>query len=127
MQDAGNHDQVGILQPLWRLLDDILAVAQNRIELFQAEAQEEKLKFVQILLLASAIVILTTLCLTLAIFAAIIALGENYQVATLLIFAAICAGAAAFAGRALRRQLNKKVFGSFAEEFRKDRQCIPRP
>jgi uncharacterized membrane protein YqjE len=54
MRVESNNGQVGILEPLWRLLDDILAVAQNRIELFRAEAQEEKVRLVELLLLASA-------------------------------------------------------------------------
>ena len=41
MREAANHGAGGILDPVWRLLDNTLAAAQNRIELFQAPALDE--------------------------------------------------------------------------------------
>ena len=120
-------NNVGILEPLWRLLDDILSVAQNRIELFQAEAQEEKVRLVELLLLASAIVVLTTIGLTLGICAVVVAIGAEHRVIALAIIAGVCGAGAGLFGRALRRRLSREVFATFAEELRKDRQCIPHP
>ena len=127
MRVESNNGPVGILKPLWRLLDDILAVAQNRIELFQAEAKEEKVRLVELLLLASAIVILTTIGLSLGIAAIVVAIDAAHRVIALAILGGMCATGAALVGRTLRRRLDREVFASFAEELRKDRQCIPRP
>ncbi|HUS37664.1 MAG TPA: phage holin family protein [Verrucomicrobiae bacterium] len=124
MRVESNNGQVGILEPLWRLLDDILAVAQNRIELFRAEAQEEKVRLVELLLLASAVIVLTTVGLTLGICAVIVAVGVEHRVMALIACAAICGTGAGLIGRALRRRLDSEVFASFAEELRKHRQCI---
>src|SRR5688572_8812830 len=125
--ESSNNGQVGILEPLWRLLDDILAVAQNRIELFRAEAQEEKVRLVELLLLASAVIVLTTVAMTVGICAVVLAVGVEHRVIALTVFAAICGIGAGLIGRALRRRLDREVFASFAEELRKDRQCIPPP
>ena len=127
MRVESNNGQVGILEPLWRLLDDILAVAQNRIELFRVEAREEKIRLVELLLLASAVIVLTTAGLMFGICAVILAVGVEYRMLALIAFAAICGIGAGLIARALRRRLDRDVFASFAEELRKDRQCIPHP
>jgi uncharacterized membrane protein YqjE len=127
MRVESNNGQVGILEPLWRLLDDILAVAQNRIELFRAEAQEEKVRLVELLLLASAVIVLTTVALTVGIAAVVVAVGVEHRVTALVVLAALFGTGAGLTGRTLRRRLDRDVFASFAEELRKDRQCIPPP
>ena len=127
MRLESNNGPVGILDPLWRLLDDILAVAQNRIELFRAEAQEEKVRLVELLLLASAIVVLATVGLTLGIAAVVVAIDVEHRVLALAVLAGVCGIGAVLIGRLLRRRLDREVFASFAEELRKDRQCIPHP
>jgi hypothetical protein len=63
----------------------------------------------------------------LGICAFVLAVGVEHRVMALVVFAAICGTGAGVIGRALRRRLDREVFASFAEELRKDRQCIPHP
>jgi uncharacterized membrane protein YqjE len=128
MLEASKSGRDGILEPIWRLLDNVLAAAKNRIELFQVEAQEEKIRLAQMLLLTSAITVLGTIGIALGIFAVVIWFWEDGVLIALAMLSAVCVLGAGLAWRALNRRLRScATFAGFSEELRKDRQCIPRP
>lgn len=127
MNSTGNSGQGGILEPIWRLLDNVLAAGQNRLELFQVEAREEKIRVVHMLLLTSAITVLATLALALTIVAIVMMAWPDGLLMALAMVIAGCAIGAGLAWRALSKRLGDPApFAASSEELRKDRQCIPR-
>jgi uncharacterized membrane protein YqjE len=127
MRDDRNNGQTGLLDPVWRLLDNVLGVAQNRVELFRVEAQEEKIRLVEMLLLTSLITVLATLSLVLGILVMAMMAWQHGLLAALAFLSLGCAIGAGLAWRALKSRLATAPFADFSGELRKDRQCIPRP
>src|SRR5205085_8047365 len=109
MLEASKSGRDGILEPVWRLLDNILAVAQNRIELFQVEAKVEKIRMAQMLLLTSAVTVLATIGLTLGIFAIVILFWEDGLLTALAMLSGACVLGASLAWRALNRRLHESL------------------
>jgi uncharacterized membrane protein YqjE len=122
---AHNGSAGGILEPVWRLMDNAIAAAQNRLELFRVEAQEEKIRFVEVFLLASAIIILGALALAVATFAIAIYIWRSGPEIALTFLILTYATGAGVAWRLLRARLkSEKPFASSAAELEKDRECI---
>jgi len=122
---AHNGSAGGILEPFWQLLDKTLAAAQNRLELFRVEAQEEKIRFMETFLLASAIVILGTLALAVATFTIAIYIWQSGPEIALAIIISTYAFGAVAAWRLLQaRLISEKPFAGSAAELEKDRACI---
>ena len=115
----------GMLEPVWGLIDNALAAAQNRLELFRVEAQEEKIQLVEIFLLASAIVVLGTLALAVATVSVVFYVwwnGPELALSLLILAYAIGTGVA---WRLLRARLKSgMLFASSVAELKKDRECI---
>ena len=122
---ANNGSASGILDPLWGFLENTLAAAHNRLELFRVEAQEEKIRFMEIFLLASTVVILGTLALAVATFAIAIYIWRSGPEIALTFVISTYALGAVVAWRLLRARLkSQKPFASSAAELEKDRACI---
>jgi uncharacterized membrane protein YqjE len=117
----------GILEPVWGLLDNVLAAAQNRLELVRLEAQEEKLRLLEVFLLASAIVVLGTLALAVATFTILFYVWWNGPEIALSIVILAYAIGAGVAWRLLKARLKSGTpFADSIAELKKDRECIPR-
>lgn len=115
----------GLLEPVWRILDGALATVQNRLELFQVEAREEKIRFIETFLLASIVVVLGTLAAAVGTFTAVVLLWMDGSYWALAGIAAAYAAGAGFALRALQKRLKAgPPFAALSEELRKDRACI---
>ena len=134
MRDVANNGQAServnghssLLDPLWSMLDGALATAHNRFELFRVEAREEKIRIFQIILLASALIVLGTLALALATFAIALVVWQEGSLIILPGVIAAYAIGAYLAWRALRARLHGEApFAASADELRKDRECIP--
>src|SRR4051812_40813083 len=105
MRESSHNGAGGILEPVWRLADHTLAAAQNRIELFQVEAQEEKARLLEIILLASVFTVLLTLGLAAATFAIVLIVWrDGAMIALACLIIAYIAGAGA-AGHLLHARL----------------------
>ena len=115
----------GLFASLGRLLKTVLSIAQNRLELLLVEAQEERWRAFDALLLAGAVLILalmTLLSATITIVALclkaerldlIVALVALYLVGTILSF------------WRLRNRLKKWVpFAATLAELKKDKACL---
>jgi uncharacterized membrane protein YqjE len=115
----------GVLEPFFGLVENALAAAQNRLELFRVEAQEEKIRFMEIFLLASAIVVLGTLGLALATFAIALYVWQyGPELALSFVISAYVIGTVV-AWRLLKARLKSETpFASSAAELKKDRACI---
>jgi uncharacterized membrane protein YqjE len=122
---ANNGSEGGILDPLWGALENALAAAHNRLELFRVEAQEEKIRFMETFLLASTVVILGTLALALSTFAIAIYLWRSGpEIALTFIILTYALGAVVAWRLLLARLKSNKPFAGSAAELEKDRECI---
>jgi uncharacterized membrane protein YqjE len=127
VRDIANNGHSGLLDPLWGMLDTALATALNRLEIFRVEVREEKLRIFQIILLASALIVLGTLALAMAAFAIAMVVWQEGSLIVLPCVIAAYAIGAWLAWRALRARLSGEApFAASVNELRKDRECIPR-
>lgn len=127
MRDIANngHGSARLLDPLWRMLDGGLAIVENRLELFRVEAQEEKVRLVQIILLALALMVLGTLALAVATFAIVMVVWQTGTLMVLPVVIAAYAIGAYLAWRALRARLKQEPpFAASVGELRKDREWV---
>lgn len=128
MREAADNGRLGLLEPVWRAADKALAVAQNRLELFRVEAQEEKVRLFEMLLLASTIMVLGSLALALITFALVTFALQRDAFFVIPCLAVVYAVGAAWAGRGLwARMKATPPFEGSAEELKKDRECFRAP
>ena len=123
--NGGGASVKSLLEPVWKLLNSILAAAQNRLELFRVEAQEEKIRLFEILMLASVVMVFGTLAVGIGTFAIVALLWKAGATAAIGGVVAAYGIGAAVAWRALRARLKIPAFAATAEELRKDRACVP--
>jgi uncharacterized membrane protein YqjE len=125
MRDTATNGQQGLFEPVWRLVDHSLRLVQNRLELISVEAQEEKIRLFEMLLLASAIIVLATLALALTTVGIILYFWETGADLAIALLAISYATAAGFAWRAFQARLKApRPFSASIEELQKDRECI---
>lgn len=107
------------------MVDGGLAIVENRLELFRVEAQEEKVRLFEIILLASALMVLGTLALAVATFAIVMVVWQNGTLIVLPVVIAAYAIGAFMAWRALRARLKEgPPFAGSVDELRKDREWV---
>ncbi len=124
MDSTGGHSP-GVFGSLRRLLQTLLAVAQNRLELLLVEAQEERLQFYETLLLAGTVIVLGAITLGTVIFT-LVALclhAERFDLLVGLILLCLLATVVAF--WRLRQRLRAWTpFSATLAELKKDKACL---
>ena len=122
---ASDERKQGVWGSLRRILDTLLAAAQNRIELFAVELQEEKCRLVEAMLCAVAVAAFGMMTLTLVTFAVVVAFWENGRLAALLGLSVLYLGATAWAWYALQTRLkNGTALSGTLDQLKKDRSCL---
>ncbi len=120
-----NETTGGILATLRSMLDDGLALAQNRLEIFAVELHEEKCRLVELFLWASALVAFGMMTLTLLTFVVVVLFWDNARIPALAVLSLLYLVAAFLAWRGLRaRMSNSTAFAETLGEFRRDRACL---
>lgn len=115
----------GVWGSLRRILDTLLATAQNRIELLAVELQEEKCRLMEALLLAVALAVCGIMALTLLTFLLVVVFWENGRLIALGGLGALYLAGAAVAWRALQSRLkSRSAFAGTIDELKKDRECL---
>lgn len=115
----------GILASVRKILDGGLALVQNRVELLAVEVRQEKCRLVEAIMLASAVVALGMMTLTLVTFLLVTLFWDNGRVAVLVILSLLYLLAALIAWRGLRARLkDASAFSGTLEEIKKDRECL---
>lgn len=110
------------LKGIWRTL---LAIALNRLELLLVEAEEERRRAVEALVLALAGAVLGMMALIVGSFALVIACGEERRLTALVILTAIYAAGCAAVLWSLRRRMKKwQPFSATLAEFKKDKTWL---
>lgn len=108
-----------------RILDTVLATAQNRVELFAVELQEEKCRLVEAVLLAAAVTACGMMALTLVTFTIIILVWQDARIPALVILSVLYLAGALISWRALQKRLkNRTAFSGSLGEIKKDRSCL---
>lgn len=115
----------GVWASLQRILDTLLATAQNRIELLAVELQEEKCRLMEALLLALAVAVGGIMTLTLVTFLLVILFWENGRLLALGGLSVMYLAGTALAWRALQSRLKaRSAFAGTIDELKKDRECL---
>jgi uncharacterized membrane protein YqjE len=123
---AANESGGGFLQSIVRLLDGLAGAVHDRVELVRADAQAEKARLLESILLALTMVCLGTLGLLLLTFSILFFAwqGGFYLALACLI---IGYGAGAFAAwRRLRWRMNAAPFPEVADQLARDRKRLQR-
>ena len=115
----------GIFTSLRRLLDNGLALAQNRVELFAVELREEKCRLVEIMLWAAAVVALAMMTLSVSTILIVLLFWETARIAVLLALSLLYLLATLLVWRGLRTRLNRtSAFSATLGEIGRDRACL---
>ncbi len=112
----------GILGSLRRLCASVLALLQNRIELFGVEIQEQKARLVRVLLLAAVTVFLGNTAILVLTATIVVLVGDEARTPVLVGLSAFYVLAAGIAGFLLRRELRSAPppFEDTVSELKKD-------
>lgn len=115
----------GVWASLKRMLEALLATAQNRIELFTVELQEEKRRMVEALLWAAALAAFGMMTLSLVTFTIVVLCWDNGRMLALAVLIVLHFVGTVVAWQALQSRLNSKsAFTDTLAEIKKDRSCL---
>ena len=115
----------GMFASLRRLLKTASAIAQNRLELFLVELQEERLQFFDSLLLLGVVLILTGMTLMVFTVTIVVLCVRADRLSPLVVLMLVYLVATAIAGWRLRSRM--KVWAPFSgtvAELKKDKACL---
>jgi len=115
----------GFLDSGKRVIDTLLATAENRIELFAVELQEEKCRMVEVLLCVGAVAALALMALTMITLTVVFLFWETERLAALGVLSLLYLLGTTLAWRALggRLRTHSPLAGTLSE-LRKDRACL---
>jgi uncharacterized membrane protein YqjE len=116
----------GVLESLRSLGRHSLELAQNRLELFGIEVEEQKLRFIRLLMLTAAAIFLGNTALLVISATVVILAGEHARLGVLIALCVIYLGGAIWAALALRKELRSapQAFESSLAELRKDTEWL---
>jgi uncharacterized membrane protein YqjE len=116
----------GLFESLRRLGDSLLGLVQRRVEMFAVELQEEKVRALDLLVRAAAVIVLSLLTLVAGTATLVVALWETSPILVLALVTLAYGLGAAILGLGIRKRLRQgpKPFAGTIEEFRKDRECF---
>ena len=119
----------GLFASARRLLDTGLAAAQNRLELFALELKEEKCRFIEILLWASAAILLGVMAVTMVTFTIVFLFWDAARQFVLIGFCVLYLIGATVAFFGLKKRLKDRPlpFADSLSEIKKDREWVRPP
>src|SRR4051812_10458634 len=111
----------GLIGSARRLVDTGLGLVQNRLELFAVELQEEKIRFVELIVLVCALGAVASLALALLTLTVVLLFWENGRVPALIGLTVIYVAGAIWLWRLIqaRLQQDSKPFSATLEELEK--------
>ena len=121
------QNPVGVFKSLRHLLDTGLAAVQNRLEIFVVELKEEKCHVIEILIWASAAIVLGLMAIATATFTIVLLFPERRtQVFVLAGFSLFYILAAVGAFRGLKKRLKDHPlpFAESISQIKKDREWL---
>ena len=124
--DDPHESSTGLLDSVRRLVDTGLGLAQTRLELLSVELQQEKHRFVELLVWAFLAVALGLVALIMVSFTIVVLFWESARVLVLVVLGILYVAATIWAVCRLRRLLRsgRRPLHDTIEEFKKDRSCL---
>jgi uncharacterized membrane protein YqjE len=124
MEEPGESTP-GIFASLGRLLKTVLVIAQNRLELLLVEAQEERWRFFDALLLAGVVLILALMTLMAATITIVVVCLRADRLDLVVALVVLYLAGTIFSLWRLRTRLkNWAPFSSTLAELKKDKACL---
>ena len=124
MSATGEPSQ-GVWASIQRTFDILLATAQNRVELFAVELQEEKCRLVEAILCAAAAAAFGMMTLTLVTFTLVALFWESGRLAVLIGLSVVYLVVTVLAWRGLQTRLGSRTaFTGTLNELKMDRSCL---
>ena len=124
MEEPGESTP-GIFASLGRLLRTVLVIAQNRLELFLVEAQEERWRFFDALLLAGVVLILALMTLMAATITIVVLCVKADRLDLVVALVLLYLAGTIFSLWRLRTRLKKWIpFSATLAELKKDKACL---
>jgi len=121
MEDKPDNARPGLVTSAKRLLYTLAAIARNRIELLMVELQEERLRFLDLLLLAAAVVVFGLMTLVMLTFAVLLLASEENRLAVTVVITGVYLLAMLLAFWRLRARLKEwSAFSATRAELQKD-------
>ncbi len=119
------EERSGIWASVRTILDTVLATAQNRVELLAVELQEEKCRWIEALLCATAVAAFGMMALSLVTFTIVILFWDNGRLPALIGLSVLYLIGTALAWRALQSRLRaRNAFSATLDEIKQDRSCL---
>jgi uncharacterized membrane protein YqjE len=120
-----SQSEGGVLSSVTRLLKTLGNLVENRIELFLVESQEERVRLIEVLLLAVAGGVAALVTLLLITLTVVVIFWDTHRVLVLVLFSLAYAAAAAVAFCKLRTRLQRwRAFTATLEQIKKDRAWL---
>ena len=115
----------GIFASLGRLLRTVIVIAQNRLELLLVEAQEERWRFFDALLLAGVVLILALMTLMAATITIVVVCVRAERLDLVVALVLLYLAGTIFSLLRLRARLKKWApFSATLAELKKDKACL---
>ena len=123
--DEADETRAGVFASLRRLINTVLAIAQNRLELFLVELREERWRLIHVLLLTGAVLIFAAMTLMVATITLVIICLEAKRVDLLVGLILLYLAATVICFWRLRVWLkNWAPFSATLDELKKDKACL---
>lgn len=124
--ESATPASAGFVGALRALADGLLASAQDRLELFTVELQEEKFRLIQIIVWISAAIFAGGLAITFASITFVYLFWESARLTVLVTLTLVYSGALVAVIVAFRRYLARqpRPFAASLQEIKNDRSCI---
>jgi uncharacterized membrane protein YqjE len=119
----------GVLESLRSLSDSVLALLQNRLELFGVELQEQKERLIRVLILTAILAFLVNMAVIVLTITIVVLVGEKARGPVLIGLTLLYAAGATVAFFALRKELRSAPppFQDTVGELTKDRDWLNNP
>jgi uncharacterized membrane protein YqjE len=116
----------GLMESLKRLMGNLLAIVQTRLDLLSNEAEEERLRIGQRFFYGSIALLFFGLAITLLTVLILVMVWDSYRLPALGVFAALYFIAGILAWSALRRVASEKskMFSASLDELAEDRDRL---
>jgi uncharacterized membrane protein YqjE len=124
--DGPNDSSDGLLNTLRRMADNVLGLAQDRVELLSLELHEEKYRLLELVGRTFLAVSLGLMALILVSFTIVVLFWDSARVTVLVLMSVLYIGATAWAYWKLRTRVRvgRRPLADSLNELKKDRECL---
>jgi len=122
--DGEHHQAPGLVTLLGRLIRTALGALQNRVELFAAEWQEERLRVTELLVWTLWFVFLGVMAAMLITAVVIFLFPQEYRLYVTGAFALLYLGGSLYAWYTIKSMLKREPFAATIDQAKKDKEWL---